>query len=332
MAGAAAVAGEELVKFSQVIVGSWPTDWFSVTPPHGDDTQKTITLIIPGNPGIVRYYTQFCLDLYLELHQQSAVWAISHTCHSENDAIPNTTVEREVEHKVMFIKKFVPRGCKLRLVGHSIGCQMILKSLDELIEHSNTSDPPNGPELAAPQFTLGQSYMLFPTIERMKETPQGRYVWPVLAYFWWIPPFIGSCLSILPVSVKEKLVHMCLYDGSGLRLRQHVIDSAVSNVRPDMMRNMLDLAHNELLTVTELDAAAITRHKSRLVFYYGSQDSWCPVEFREQLIQRVPGVVAYLCQKGINHAFVVRMSTLMASELGNIIREVEELEMVQDSG
>lgn len=323
----------EEVKQSQVVVGVWPTDWVCVTP---SIKYNTITLVIPGNPGVVSYYTEFCRDLCRELHHHSAVWAISHSCHTEKDPTPNSTVEREVTHKVMFIRKFIPPGLKLRLVGHSIGCQMILKALDQLKDQPETSNSAqqsststsNNPSM---QFDLGRSYLLFPTIERMSDTPRGVYVWPLLAYFWWLPPFIGSCLSIMPKFVQNKLVRMFLSDGFGSTLPLEAVESTICTARPDMMRNMLDLAYDELVTVTALDAAAVSRHKDSLVFYYGSNDSWCPVEFREELQHRVPGVLAYLCQRGIDHAFVLRWSSVMAHELATIVADVEGLEQVPDS-
>lgn len=236
----------------------------------------------------------------------------------------------------MFIKKFVPPGFKLRLVGHSIGCQMILKALDllkgetettESSQQSSTSTNNDSPR----QFELGRSYMLFPTIERMSDTPRGVYVWPLLAYFWWLPPFISSCLSIMPTFVQEKLVRIFLFDGFGSTLPHEAVESTICTARPDMMRNMLDLAYDELVTVTDLDTAAVSRHKDSLVFYYGSSDAWCPVEFRDELQKRVPGVLAYLCQRGIDHAFVLRWSAVMAHELATIITDVEMLEQVPDN-
>lgn len=236
-----------------------------------------------------------------------------------------------MEHKVAFIKKYVPAGSQLRLIGHSIGCQMILKALDQLVECSEPSDPGHGSSRTSPQYELGHCYMLFPTIEKMKDTPRGQNVWPILKYFWWIPPFVGSLLSVLPRSALAGLVRMFFYDGSRNALTDNVVECAITNIRPDMTRNMLDLAFDELVNVTDMDSAAVTRHKNRLVFYYGTTDAWCPMEFREELIKNIPGVVSYLCQRRIDHSFVVRMPTQMAEEIVNIIREIESLELVQNN-
>lgn len=200
---------------------------------------------------------------------------------------------------------------------------MILKSIDQILDSEDSAS-------GSMQVELGHCYMLFPTIERMKDTPRGVSLWPVLNYCRWFPSFIASCLSILPHFVKEKVVRLFLYDGSQRTLPDSVIQSAITNTRPDMVRNMVDLAHDELLHVTEVDTAAVKRHKDRLVLYYGSADDWCPVEFREELMKKIPGVISYLCQRGIEHAFVVRMPTVMAEELSTIIDEIEGLQLVQE--
>lgn len=35
-----------------------------------------------GNPGLVEYYSTFIKELYKELKGSTAVWALSHACHS----------------------------------------------------------------------------------------------------------------------------------------------------------------------------------------------------------------------------------------------------------
>ncbi|KAF2368339.1 Lipid droplet-associated hydrolase [Trinorchestia longiramus] len=304
-----------------ITIGPWSTDWLSISPPAACNT---ITLIIPGNPGVVTYYEQFMVELYEKLHESSAVWAISHTCHTINYPTSNSTVNREVEHKVKFIRAHVPRGCRLRLIGHSIGCQMILKALDQLTGIDAGDQP-------ADDFEISQCYMLFPTIERMRDSPRGQTLWPVLAYCRWLPPFMSSCLSILPNFIQEKFAGLFLFDGSGVPLLPSVVASFVTNIRPDIVRNMLDLAHDELETVVNLDVEAVSRHKSKLVFYYGTSDLWCPLQYKEELVKRVPGVVVYVCQRNISHAFVVRMAKEMAVELTSVIQEVEELHNIPDT-
>ena len=103
-----------------------------------------------------------------------------------------------------------------------------------------------------------------------------------------------------------------------------IAKSLVTTAKPEMLRNMLDLAHDELLHVQELDVQTIEKHKDKIVFYYGSSDHWTPLGYREDLLRKVPGAKTFVCQKNLLHAFVLTQSADMAEELATIIREREE--------
>ena len=51
----------------------------------------------------------------------------------------------------------------------------------------------------------------------------------------------------------------------------------------------------------------------RLTFYFGTTDEWCPLEYYENLKRLVPETKAYVCNYGIQHAFVLQSSRLMAN-------------------
>lgn len=66
----------------------------------------------------------------------------------------------QVEHKLRFIEKYVPDKCDLYLVGHSIGSKIISEMLKD--------------NAMAKRLTVKRSVFLFPTIQKMRETPNGR--------------------------------------------------------------------------------------------------------------------------------------------------------------
>lgn len=43
-----------------------------------DEKTKEIVLLIPGNPGICGFYTQFCLTIFNELEKKVPVWVVGH--------------------------------------------------------------------------------------------------------------------------------------------------------------------------------------------------------------------------------------------------------------
>lgn len=68
-------------------------------------------------------------------------------------------LEGQIEHKVDFIHRYVPSDVKITLVGHSVGCYIILKMLkNKRISHE-----------------VHMSYLLFPAIERIGSSPNGKF-------------------------------------------------------------------------------------------------------------------------------------------------------------
>lgn len=76
--------------------------------------------------------------------------------------------------QVEFINKYVPKDARLHLIGHSIGSWMILNMMKD--------------ELIAKRVT--KSYLLFPTVERMAESPNGRLLCNVVRIFFFIIFFL----------------------------------------------------------------------------------------------------------------------------------------------
>ena len=86
----------------------------------------------------------------------------------------------QINHKMAFLKEFLPDACKITLIGHSIGCQIIL----EIMKQLSLSHNQNGKSLQTIDQSLSvhKSYLLFPTNERMKQTPAGRFTWIQVNY------------------------------------------------------------------------------------------------------------------------------------------------------
>ncbi|XP_052399700.1 lipid droplet-associated hydrolase-like [Carassius gibelio] len=160
----------------------------------------------PGNPGVVGFYKTYMWTLYQTFIQRYPVWAVSHAGHcmppDTYDMIEDASVtEKEdvfglngqIEHKLAFLRKHVPRDMNLLLIGHSIGCYIILEMLKR-----------------DPELKVVKAVMLFPTIERMACSPQGKVMTPVLCrlrYVFYLPIFL---LSLLPERLKVSIVNLAL--------------------------------------------------------------------------------------------------------------------------
>ena len=100
------------------------------------------------------------------------------------------TLEGQINHKIQFIKNYVPKGTQLYFIGHSIGSKIVL-SLVNKFESDNK--------------TVG--YLLFPTCERMAQTPNGRKLWPILGPLRKVVVLGAALLQQLPESWLSRIVH-----------------------------------------------------------------------------------------------------------------------------
>ena len=100
------------------------------------------------------------------------------------------SLEDQVEHKLAFLERYARDRNSLYLIGHSIGCYMLLQMRDKLAEDR-----------------VKRVILLFPTIERMAETPNGIRQAPLFSTL--RPLFIAICwlLSLLPLSLKTFLLN-----------------------------------------------------------------------------------------------------------------------------
>ncbi|KAK2825861.1 hypothetical protein Q5P01_020075 [Channa striata] len=260
---------------------------------------RVLFLIIPGNPGVVGFYTTFMQTLHSMFGYRYPVWAVSHAGHcappdsmdmvedaslaAENDVFG---LDGQIEHKLTFLRKHVPRETSLVLVGHSIGCYIILEMMKR-----------------DPELKILKAVMLFPTIERMAQTPQGKVMTPVLChmrYLAYLPLFL---LSLLPDTLKSGLIKLVL---GGIRsLDLAVVKPTVGLLSGDCAANAMYMGGQEMRKVLERDDPTIRKNLKKLIFYYGASDHWCPVQYYHDIKQDFPHGDIRLCENGFRHAFVL---------------------------
>lgn len=75
-------------------------------------------------------------------------------------------LQEQINHKATILKKFVPSSCRLHIIGHSMGAKMALELL-KMSEFENRVE---------------KCYMLFPTVERIADTPNAQFIQPFVRY------------------------------------------------------------------------------------------------------------------------------------------------------
>lgn len=204
----------------------------------------------------------------------------------------------QIHHKLKFIESNIPTSTLLILVGHSIGCHMILQMLKSLDEKR-----------------VLKCFFLFPTIEWMSSSPQGKIVTPLLRYLRWIlPVFTYPIYYLIPDSVKRYLIDY-LY----APVPECIADGVLRLASPTALRNCASLANNEMHVVHEADYDTLSSHIDKIHFYYGAKDHWCPVEYCHRMKDRFPDAEIDLCKNRIAHAFVLNSSAEVAAMLWNWI-------------
>lgn len=246
------------------------------------------------------------------------VWAVSHAGHcvppvsmdmvQEASSATESDVfglKGQIEHKLAFIRKYVPTETSLVLVGHSIGCYIIL----EIMKRN-------------PELKVLKAIMLFPTIERMALTPQGKVMTPVLCHMRYVAYLPLFLLSLLPESLKASLIKLVL---GGIRSLDHsVLQPTVGLLSGDSAANAMYMGAQEMREVLERDNKTITNNLNKLIFYYGATDHWCPVQYYHDIKQDFPHGDFRLCENGFRHAFVLdsgrEVAKMVAEWIGGDVR------------
>ncbi|XP_017763157.1 PREDICTED: lipid droplet-associated hydrolase [Eufriesea mexicana] len=276
--------------------------------------RKDVIIVITGNPGIAEFYGGFIKMLKLRLPSEVPIWVIGHAGHIQppnNLAItmPSNSTWNEhyslmaqIQHKIDFIKKYVPEDAKLHLIGHSVGSWLVLNMLkDDLIVKKVT-----------------KCYLLFPTIENMYTTTNGQLFTKIMSRFAsfiiflsWVFSYLPHFMQIFFISIYELL--------NGIPLKNS--NAILQLLNPDSLKRVIKMAKEEMEIIKERDDDIISKYANKLWFYYGNCDGWTPIKYYEDLKSKHPYINAKLCKHGYHHSFVLQYEKEMAKIVGDAINE-----------
>ena len=290
-----------------------PTRLFSLSNGGEEDNSMVpLVVIIPGSPGMCSFYRPFARKLF-DLGQGSIeVAVVSHAGHSPGHykEIPHSetrvgveikqsftnwyTVQDQIAHKLAFIRERAPNR-PLVLVGHSIGSWMILEMLKQL-----------------PPSRVSKIFLLFPTVEKLAETPNAlsylSLCWGYLRI-----PFTGlvwTASHLIPSGVKSFVLNCHFYTTPSEH--KPVIVEGVMNIDEKSTYNILKMAAQEMNEVVHPPVDVIDSNIDKIVFYYGVHDNWNVQSCYEDMAARYPGKEVHLCPPHFPHAFVETVSDEIA--------------------
>ncbi|KAK6167542.1 hypothetical protein SNE40_021543 [Patella caerulea] len=265
---------------------------------------KFLFLVIPGNPGVIEYYEEFMRQLYHRGNNKIPVWGMSYAGHVSigSDGTGFTelvkqppeecTLLGQIRHKLAFIEECIPEDIKLILIGHSIGSYMILRLLKYLPKHQ-----------------VLRCFLLFPTIERMALSPRGQIITPLLHYLRWVCVWFVKAVSYLSPQMQYRII-LRIFKGN--KVPECALNATMNLFDPACVNHITYLARDEMDMVTDLDQDLIRNNISKLSFYYGAEDHWCPKEYCYEMKKNFPHADIRLCDKNYAHAFVLNSSQEMS--------------------
>ncbi|OZC07994.1 hypothetical protein X798_04990 [Onchocerca flexuosa] len=286
-----------------------------------------IILMVPGNPGNEQFYADFGqivltkISRIMQVSEENSLFcAVSHLNHvpmpreysgmSIYNCADRISLADQIQYKFNFCLQYLPKTAKLILIGHSIGSYLMLRMLPDLLEH---------------EFNVIRCIALFPTIEHMAESPNGERLLPWLKKFCkWdgVVKVVFSWLTYLPDSVKERICTFLIRKRNEC-FSPCILQSVVEIVDINVIRNIIFMAMDELLTVSNLDETLLL-YNDRCRFLYGTVDQWCPLRYALEMQERLGKNIVIIDDKKCEHAFVLNHGEVVAHEVAKWIAECNE--------
>ena len=200
--------------------------------------------------------------------------------------------------QLAFIETYIPEDVTVYLIGHSIGAYIIL----ELLENAPVDK------------RIAHCYLLFPTIEFMAETPNGKIVTKILNNITFLLFFLMWLFNWLPICVQIFLIRIYAFITKIPSKHQETIRKFL---HPYIVKNFCHMGLNEMTVVRERNNKILRNKCQKIKLYYGATDCWVPLSYFRNIKSDIPQINAEVCSKGFAHAFVLRDSRSM----GNIVAD-----------
>ncbi|KAI9500309.1 hypothetical protein BX070DRAFT_196021 [Coemansia spiralis] len=288
--------------------------------PCTGSSPRAVMLLIPGNPGLIDFYIDFCNALHTKFPQDLDIVGVSHLGHTRfsdnrgmvhrprkvyglDDQVANIVAVFDELHSVY--KMDQP---KMLLCGHSVGCYLAQKIVECRGER------------------VDRVFSLFPAVDNIAEAPRGRQLRlmfkPGIRQV--VVGAVGVLRWLLPASAITKLASLSNSLGeSNTRL---VVDKMLHGA---CVNNVLKMAADEMQDIKAMNHELYSTLGGKFVMYYGVDDMWVPENRYWKMFKiNTKGKVA-LCSSGISHAFVTAHSAKMAVIMIKMLANELEAEIIE---
>jgi len=267
--------------------------------PSSTGNTDTILLFIPGNPGLVDFYTPFLTSIHDKTSGSLPILARAHLAHTPNIDGDKSSYKdssaycltAQIESVLELLDAIRSSYRRIIIAAHSVGTwitMQILKKRPDAIECI---------------------LLLFPTISHIRDTPNGRKLS-------WLfqPPFprLVSYASTLTWFLPTRFLSLMFPDWPAAQLQ--VLQTLLSS--PACIHACLSMAHDEMVAIRELDITQLHESHERIYMFYGEKDDWVGAE--RELVRRALGddshVTVVQDSDNIPHSFCIAHHETLAQQ------------------
>lgn len=156
----------------------------------------------------------------------------------------------------------------------------------------------------------------------MADTKNGRFFLTAVKYFFIIGLPMAFIFNYLPKSWQNLFLYVYL---KVMSLPNTHVEVVRNFIKPFTVHNVKTMALQEMHEVKERDNKVLEENMKKIKLYYGKTDGWCPTTYYDKIKKDIPDIDAELCDKGIQHAFVLYNSKLMATIVIDWIKNEKSL-------
>ncbi|KAJ2054054.1 Thioredoxin domain-containing protein 5, partial [Coemansia sp. S155-1] len=275
---------------------------------------RAVMLLVPGNPGLIDFYIDFCTALHSLFSDSLDIIGVSHLGHtrfSDNRglAVKRSSVPSLADQVANMVAVFdqidadyrsAAQRPKMLLCGHSVGCYFS----EKIVECRSDR--------------VDRVFSLFPAVEDIAGTPRGRQLWPMFypGVRQLAAGLVDMLVWLLPSAAILGLAGMSrsLSEDSARTVAEKMLHGPCIN-------SILKMAADEMDEIGDLNEELYRCLGHKFVMYYGSNDGWVPTTHHKRMAATNTKGKIYMCQNGYPHSFVTTHSAEMALVVADMLRE-----------
>ncbi|KAH0287062.1 hypothetical protein KCU62_g6218, partial [Aureobasidium sp. EXF-3399] len=319
----------------------------------GSSRDPLLVFFITGNPGLIEYYRTFltlCFDSlrtnYSDLHIKVAGTSLrgfgvqdQNRQHQANDGAEGPyDLDQQIEHIGQMLERTIQSharqgsSTKVILMGHSVGSYILLEVL------RRRKQSPTTQQLSNDTKVIG-GICLFPTVTHIAKSPSGKK----FSLFFAIPYFaaiagvvVRLLFSWVPFGVLQAIVGLvtgfpalAAEPTTAFIKSQGGVRQALYLAGHEMETITADAWDDELWGISKVQNSS--SNKTKLYFYFGTDDHWVANETRDELIAARAATgqsgdedkpTMEIDMHGTPHGFCIKHNDLVAKKVEQYIAEL----------